>query len=140
MVFIYGPKILMHWSTDIQPYSLQFYLTSSLILQVFKRYHIMQISFTSLKFLNFIGNANYKYDPNNVKETVVTKFALFTEMKVCRKLQNPRKQLSVRKSLVFLNVNCYMLTSSNGITFSSMMLYIFAKLFKQNRYSKLILF
>ena len=58
------------------------------------RFHFLQ------EFLHFNGKANYRYDRNDARRGCCHKICLFTDMKLCRKLQYPKKQLSAGKSIV----------------------------------------
>ena len=57
------------------------------------RFHLLQ------QFFHFNCKANSSYDPNDGKRGCVHPVCLFTDMKLCRKLYYPKKQLSVCKSL-----------------------------------------
>ena len=105
-----------------------------MILRFFKdmtcdRFHLLQ------EFLHFNGKANSSYDPNDEKRGCCHhQVCFFNDMKLCRKLYYPKKQLSVGKSLhalfkcqlhfkqyiktkrVCFEIKLYMLTSSYGTT------------------------
>ena len=91
------------------------------------RFHFLQ------EFLRFNGKANSSYDPNDGRRGCYHQVCLFTDMKLCRKLYFPKKQLSVGKLLVLFNCQLHFeqhiktkrlclgiklskLTSSNGTT------------------------
>ena len=91
------------------------------------RFHLLQ------EFLQFDGKVNSRYDPNDGKRGCCHQVWLFTDMKLCRILCYPKKQLSVGKSLALLKcqlhfkqyvkakrvcfeIKLYKLTSSNGTT------------------------
>ena len=91
------------------------------------RFHLLQ------EFLHFSGKGNFSYDPNDEKRGCCHQVYLFTDMKLCRNLCNPKKQLSVSKSLALFRcqlhfkqyikakrvcfvIKPYKLISSNGIT------------------------
>ena len=73
-----------------------------MILQLFKdmtcdRFHLLQ------EFLHFNGKANSSYDPSDEKRGCCHhQVSLFNDMKLCRKLYYPQKQLNVGKSLYAL--------------------------------------
>ena len=57
------------------------------------RFHLLQ------QFFHFNCKANSSYDPNDGKRGCCHPVCLFIDMKLCRKLYYPEKQLSVCKSL-----------------------------------------
>ena len=106
-----------------------------MILQLFKsyvsdRFHLLE------EFLQFNGQANSSFDPNDGKRGCCHQVFLFTDVKLCRKLYYPKKELSFGKSLallkcqfhfkqymkikrVYFGIKLYKLTSSNGTSFNS---------------------
>ena len=91
------------------------------------KFHLLQ------EFLQFNSKANLIYDPNYRRRGSCHQIYPFSDMKLCRKLYHPKKQLSVGKSLelfkcqlhfkqyiktkiVSFGIKIYKLTSSDSIT------------------------
>ena len=93
----------------------------------YDKFHLLQ------EFLQLNGKANPIYDPNYRRKGCCHHIYPISDMKLCRKLYHPKKQLSVGKSLalfkcqlhfkqyiktkrVCFRIKIYKLTSSNSIT------------------------
>ena len=88
MGIIYTPNIPKHWFTDSLHDSQNFSE-----VMTYDNIHLLQ------QFLHFSGKENSHYYPNDGKRGCCHQDILFTDMKLCRKLCYPKKQLSVGKSL-----------------------------------------
>ena len=59
------------------------------------------------EFLHLNGKANSSYDPNDGRRGCCHQVCLFTDMKLCRKLYYPKKQLGVGKLRVLFKCQLY---------------------------------